>query len=108
MRILDQLTKILLTPLAKLASTPEVLRLRAEMIYWRKRLDDLEASVDARFANMRREFYAELKKLELRVEEAERRNHILGLRVQALEKELHKLPSMHPSAESLDNKIGLA
>jgi len=108
MRILDKLVQILLAPLAKLASTPEVLRLRAEMIYIRKRLDKFEASVDARFAAMRHEFYAELKKLELRVEESEKRNKMLVLRLQALERELRKLPSIDLQVASSDNKIGLA
>ena len=101
MRIFYHLARTLLSPLA-------ILGLRAEAAYWQQRLEELEASVDARLENMKREFYAELRRLELRVEEAEQRNKMLNLRLQALEKELRKLPSLQPQAGSPDNKIGLA
>jgi hypothetical protein len=101
MRIFYKLARTLLTPL-------EILGLRAEAAYWQQRLDELEASVEARLENMKHEFYAELRKLELRVEEAEQRNKILNLRLQALEKELRKLPGLQPQAGTPDSKIGLA
>lgn len=108
MHILNKLSNILLAPLAQLASTPEILRMRAEMAYWRKRLDELEASVEARLAAMKQEFYAELKKLELRVEEAEKRNKMLELRLQAIEQGLRKLPGIQSEIQLSDSKIGLA
>ncbi len=101
MRIFYNLARKLLTPLA-------ILGLRAEAAYWQHRLDELEASVDARLENMKREFYAELRHLEMRVEEAEKRNKMLNLRLQALEKELRRLPGLQPQAEAPDHKIGLA
>jgi len=101
MHIFYKLVRALLTPL-------EILGLRAEAAYWQQRLEELEASVEARLENMKREFYAELRRLEWRVEEAEKRNKMLNLRLQALEKELRKLPSLQPQAGAPDHKIGLA
>jgi len=101
MRIFYKLARTLLSPLA-------ILGLRAEAAYWQQRFDELEASVDMRLENMKREFYTELRQLELRVEEAEKRNKILNLRLQALEKELRKLPNFPPQAGAPDYNIGLA
>jgi hypothetical protein len=103
-RILEKLNQFLFTPLTKLVS----IRRRAELAYFHQRLDEFAANVDNRFAAMRQEFYAELKALQMRVEEAEKRNKVLALRLQALERELRKLPSIHPDGSSRDDKIGLA
>jgi hypothetical protein len=103
-RILKKINHFLFTPLAKLAG----IRRRAELAYFHQRLDEFAANVDKRFAAMQQEFYAELKRLQMRVEEAEKRNKVLSLRMQALERELRKLPSIHLDGSSPDNKIGLA
>jgi chromosome segregation ATPase len=106
MRPLDRLGRILITPLAKLASTPEVLRLRAELAEVYGRLDEFEQSMEAKLLALKHELYAEIKKLELRVQETERQNKALRLRVEAMEREMRKLPSIKPN--SPDKEIGLA
>ena len=108
MRILSKLAHFILTPLAKLASTPEIFRLRAEVVYLRQSVDAFEAGVDARLTKPKHAHEAEIKQLELRLEEAKKRNEVLSLRLQALEWELRKLPSLHSPADALNNKIGLA
>lgn len=106
MHVLDRLGKILIIPLAKLASTPEVFRLRAERAYLFRRVDEFEKSMEAKFLALKHELYAELKKLELRVQEMERENKALRLRVEAMEREMRKLPSIKSNAP--DKEIGLA
>jgi hypothetical protein len=103
-RILVQTKRFMFLPMARLASQ----RRRAELAYFHRRLDEFAAGVDKRFAAMQQEFYAKLKRLQVRVEEAERRNKLLSLRVQALERELHKLPSIHVHGAFPDSKIGMA
>jgi hypothetical protein len=108
MRFLKQFAQILLKGLAALASTPEVLRLRAELAYFRRRLDEFEASVDLRFAELRNELHAEIKRLEMRMQEMERQNKALLLRVEATERALRQLPGIQQRSSSTDEKIGLA
>jgi hypothetical protein len=106
MRFLNRLGKILIIPLAKLASTPEILRLRAERDYLFQRLDEFEKAMEAKFLAFKHELYADLKKLELRVDEMARENKALRLRVEAMEREMRKLPSI--KSNSPDKEIGLA
>ena len=108
MRLLNQIAQILIKGLAALVSTPEVLRLRAELAYFRRRLDEFEASVDLRFAELRDELHAEVKRLEIRMQEMERQNKALRLRVEATERALRQLPGIQQQASSTDEKIGLA
>ncbi|MCI0697362.1 hypothetical protein L0337_35820 [candidate division KSB1 bacterium] len=108
MRLLKQFARILIKGLAALVSTPEVLRLRAELAYFRRRLDEFEASVDKRFAELRDELHAEVKKLEIRMQEMERQNKTLRLRVEATERALRQLPGIQIQSSSSDEKIGLA
>ena len=58
MRLRNRLGKILVAPLAKLASTPEVLRLRAELAYVYGRLDEFEKSMEAKLLALKHELYA--------------------------------------------------
>ncbi len=69
MRLPRQFAKILVKGVAVLVNTPEVLRLRAGLAYLRQRLDEFEASVDKRFAELRDELQAEFKKLEIRMKD---------------------------------------
>lgn len=107
MRLLKRFAQILIAPLAALVSTPEVLLLRAELAYFRRRLAELEASVDERFAALRAELHAEVKKLELRMQELERQNKALRLRVEATERALRQLPGFQLRLSSPDKEIGL-
>ncbi|MGH7454101.1 MAG: hypothetical protein ACRENG_22300 [bacterium] len=84
------------------------MRLRAELAYFRRRLDEFEASVDQRFAELRDELHAEAKRLELKMEEMERQTKALHLRVDATERALRQLPGIHHRASFADEKIGLA
>jgi len=108
MRLLKQFAQILIKGLALLASTPEVLRLRAELAYVNRRFDEFEASVDQRFAELRAELHAEAKRLELKMQEMERETKALRLRVEATERALRQLPGIHHRASAADEKIGLA
>jgi hypothetical protein len=108
MNIRDILAKIIIVPLAKLSSTPEVLRMRAELKRLQRRLDELEKSVDERFLALKHEMYAEIKKLELRVQEMELQMKALRLRVEATERELSKLPGTKSPIASPDGNMGLA
>lgn len=103
-RILEQTKRFLFLPMARLASQ----RRRAALAYFHRRLVEFAAGVDKRFAAMQQEFNAQLKRLQVRVEEAERLNQLVSLRVQALERELHKLPSVHLHGASPNTKIGMA
>jgi hypothetical protein len=51
MHLLKQFAQILVKGLAVLVSMPEVLRLRAELAYFHRRLDAFEANVDQRKQN---------------------------------------------------------
>ena len=108
MRLPRQFAQILIKGLALLASTPEVLRLRAELAYVNRRFDEFEASVDQRFAELRAELHAEAKRLELKMQEMERETKALRLRVEATERALRQLPGIHHRASAADEKIGLA
>ncbi len=108
MPLLKQFAQILIKGLAVLISTPEVLRLRAELAYFRRRLDEFEASVDLRFAELRDELHAEAKRLELKMQEMERQTKALRLRVEATERALRQLPGIHARTSAADEKIGLA
>jgi hypothetical protein len=108
MRLLKQFAPILIKGLAALVSTPEVLRLRAELAYVNRRFDAFEASVDRRFAELRDELHAEAKRVELRMQEIERETKVLRQRVEATERALRRLPGILPQFSSADEKIGLA
>ncbi|MGH7598798.1 MAG: hypothetical protein ACREOI_20790 [bacterium] len=108
MRLLKQFAQILIKGLAALVSTPEVLRLRAELAYFRRRFDEFEASVDQRFAELRAELHAEAKRLELEMQEMERETKALRLRVEATERALRQLPGIRHLTSSSGKKIGLA
>jgi predicted nucleic acid-binding Zn-ribbon protein len=108
MRLLKQFAQILVKGLAALVSTPEVLRLRAELAYVNRRLDEFEVSVDRRFAELRAELHAEAKRLEMRMQEMERETKALRLRVEATERALRQLPGIQHQASSSGKKIGLA
>ncbi|MGH7595856.1 MAG: hypothetical protein ACREOI_05855 [bacterium] len=108
MRLLKQFAKILVKGLSLLVSTPEVMRLRAELAYVNRRFDEFEASVDQRFAELRAELHAEAKRLELKMQEMERETKALRLRVEATERALRQLPGIHQRASAADKKIGLA
>lgn len=104
----NKLVHFILATFAKLASTPEVWRLRAEVIHLRQSVDALEAGARRAGQKDAHALAAEIKRLELRLEEAEKRNKVLSLRLQALEWELRKLPNIHSPADAANNKIGLA
>jgi hypothetical protein len=108
MRLFKPIAQILAKGLAALASTPEVLRLRAELAYVNRRFDEFEVSVDRRFAELRAELHAEAKRLEMKMQEMERETKALRLRVEATERALRQLPGIHLQASSSSKKVGLA
>ena len=108
MRLLKQFSQVLAKGFAALVSTPEVLRLRAELAYVNRRFEEFEVSVDQRFAALRAELHAEAKRLDLKMEEMARETKVLRLRVEATERALRQLPSIRLQTASSDKKIGLA
>lgn len=108
MRLLKRFAQILVKGLAVLVSTPEVLRLRAELAYFNWSFKEFEVSVDQRFAELRAELHAEAKRLEIRMQEMERETKALRLRVEATERALRRLPGIQTQFSSPNKKIGLA
>lgn len=83
-------------------------RIHAEIARLNARLDELEKNLLAQMRRLQNEWAADLKRLEFRAEEMERRSKKLQLRLEAVERRLRFELARNQQPESGFDKIGIA
>lgn len=83
-------------------------RIDVEIVRLNARLDELEKNMSAKMQRIQNDWAADFKRLELRVEEMERRSKMLQLRLEAAERQLRFELARNQQPELGFDKIGIA